>query len=936
MSAAKPSALVTYESDSSDDGFVAPPPGPPPEHVETVALPSPDDGISNGGSTALPPSRSPENVEISAPPAELSDDGLIVLPPGSLTKNVEVTPNEHEEKKENGEDVGTPLFAEPPEDHFEHAAALVITICDYIHLNPLPIHINRDGHDVVEALGNPDIGGVDKDHIIHLKNPTKKEFVKSMTNMKKLVKKGKTTLTVYLAAHCGCMGLTKSDYICCIEADGSRANSAMKGSVKVGWFMKQVASMKARRTVVFFDGWHQGRLQGVTRLHVRRAKRKGNDHYSTLDKNTINAVAYPVSHKIILHIHANLITRQALSTRQTDKRCYPRFQFCCITSCRSPQTAQYGKRIDRNSHFGRHVVAALAGRGSVHRNSILYRPRGKTKAETLQSAEWLDNVPWNMRGVNTRDVYDHVAKQLTRLSKVLEVEKFAREDEEAKELFRDEEKQIREQQKRLRDAKAKVKETAQSMKNQVKEVANAAERRKASNAKAHELAERAGQLAKAAKTPEEFNAAGEADKEANLEMEAMRVLQTEEDAAKMQLNVLRTQSKEDDRSEDRESEALVDLENKIEEERKSRRSQRRTELRRRRFMLNKPWIQSCDYQLFPIPLVAENKTGFFICRWPQPPTTPLHPLIAASRARSLSLTWDTTAFSGAIIDRYETLIRGDQRANSEWKNVRNCDWLPVNVTYNILFHERTKRNVETTASALSPEMKFQFKTRAHNPGGWSGWSDVSDWGRTTSMGYLGETLPFSIGSVTDLLVQAATEKGIHGVLDLLQQNPYTIDLLEGGLMYANASVEGLESGTMDCLQRSDAELNYRATEIVLGILKMHRKSAKLAKLGFKFLGTICGRHNLYRRHVVHLGGEQLCKDAIDCFSGHWKSNTAAGTMAVWANSRMTSRMTEMEAAKIVQKYIRKAKARKRLKLLREEKYLEKLLRQEDDYDPVWS
>ena len=181
MSAAKPSALVTYESDSSDDGFVAPPPGPPPEHVETVALPSPDDGISNGGSTALPPSRSPENVEISAPPAELSDDGLIVLPPGSLTKNVEVTPNEHEEKKEHGEDVGTPLFAEPPEDHFEHAAALVITICDYIHLNPLPIHINRDGHDVVEALGNPDIGGVDKGHIIHLKNPTKKEFVKSMT-----------------------------------------------------------------------------------------------------------------------------------------------------------------------------------------------------------------------------------------------------------------------------------------------------------------------------------------------------------------------------------------------------------------------------------------------------------------------------------------------------------------------------------------------------------------------------------------------------------------------------------------------------------------------------------------------------------------------------------------------------------------------------------
>ena len=152
-----------------------------------------------------------------------------------------------------------------------------------------------------------------------------------------------------------------------------------------------------------------------------------------------------------------------------------------------------------------------------------------------------------------------------------------------------------------------------------------------------------------------------------------------------------------------------------------------------------------------------------------------------------------------------------------------------------------------------------------------------------------------------------------------------------------ASVTGLvESGAMDCLQRGDTELNYRAAEVVLAILKMHRKSAKLATLGFKFLGTICGRHNLYRRHVVHLGGEQLCKDAMEIFSGHWKSNTAAGTMAFWANSQMKSRMTEIEAANIVQKYIRKAKARKRLKLLREEKYLEKLLTEENDYDPVWS
>ena len=69
---------------------------------------------------------------------------------------------------------------------FQHCVALVITIRDYLHLKPLPLQVSRDGHDVVAALKNKDIGQYEPENIVHVTDPTRKEF---LAVMKKRVKK---------------------------------------------------------------------------------------------------------------------------------------------------------------------------------------------------------------------------------------------------------------------------------------------------------------------------------------------------------------------------------------------------------------------------------------------------------------------------------------------------------------------------------------------------------------------------------------------------------------------------------------------------------------------------------------------------------------------------------------------------------------------------
>ena len=127
-----------------------------------------------------------------------------------------------------------------------------------------------------------------------------------------------------------------------------------------------------------------------------------------------------------------------------------------MTSCRSPQTAHYGKPYDRNSHFGRHVVACLCGRSDTRGRSVLPRlSQEGTKSEAGNKVSEDKNpktspLTWEERGVHTKDIYEHVAAKLNAFSKILEAEKNVREEAELKATAKEESNQREEVEKKYR------------------------------------------------------------------------------------------------------------------------------------------------------------------------------------------------------------------------------------------------------------------------------------------------------------------------------------------------------------------------------------------------------------------------------------------------------------------------------------------------------
>ena len=416
-------------------------------------------------------------------------------------------------------------------------------------------------------------------------------------------------------------------------------------------------------------------------------------------------------------------------------------------------------------------------------------------------------------------------------------------------------------------------------------------------------------------------------------------------------------SKENDRNMNRKMTELEDVERDIAGIRKDRKREKKKLMRKRKFMLDKPFCQTSYYQCYPAP-----SSGFFCSQWPSKPYIPRDLKIVETKARSVNLQWDTEDFSGAVIDKYETWMRGKVRANSKWKKVRNCDWLPG--TYDILFHNRTKRIVKTSACGLSPETFYQFKTRAHNPGGWSEFSEISEWARTESIGYCGETRPYKEKKISQILEEVSESEGCLGMLNIIKKNPYTIKLLIGALKFLIRSCESsnkncnnninncydnnyysshYDNGSGGAMNNNNSRdniitslLDNGCVDMLISRLNYHPKHEEINGLGMKLLGLLSSFNNLTRRHVVHTGGILLANKIIETFWGHWKAGSGVAKLALWAKEQMQSHMTEVEASLIVQKYIRKMRARKYLEKLREARAIEKLKEEDKHYDPIYS
>ena len=145
---------------------------------------------------------------------------------------------------------------------------------------------------------------------------------------------------------------------------------------------------------------------------------------------------------------------------------------------------------------------------------------------------------------------------------------------------------------------------------------------------------------------------------------------------------------------------------------------------------------------------------------------------------------------GAVIDDYETQCRGRSRADREWRTVRNCPLLPADRHYSIFLNNRIDRYVSTGAAGLSPATSVQFRVRCHTAGGWSPFSQCSDFGWTSRSDWFGRSVhPRIPRRLDDELIAAGRKKGgIYIILDMMKGNIDKIELQLKGLSILSGHV----------------------------------------------------------------------------------------------------------------------------------------------------
>ena len=282
------------------------------------------------------------------------------------------------------------------------------------------------------------------------------------------------------------------------------------------------------------------------------------------------------------------------------------FQVAVLTSCRSTQSSRYGKRSDRNSIFGRHVVASLCGRGSENRRSCMYYPTEvlirmnnkfhpdfeststshdidvditqpdpikvvddpkkidiTTGQPILKSLFDVEEIPPQFRGVHTKDVFDHILRELNIISVKLEEEQIKREEEEQSKIFAEEDARLAEKEDEYNDVKKQSDDNDKEIERLQGELKEAHDARKNANVKAIDMAKEAGEMAKAASTSEEYQKATDADKAAKKQHEEMQKLQDLEKELTDKLNVKRAMGKDLDRKVNRKVIERQDVEREV-------------------------------------------------------------------------------------------------------------------------------------------------------------------------------------------------------------------------------------------------------------------------------------------------------------------------------------------------------------------------------------
>jgi hypothetical protein len=364
-----------------------------------------------------------------------------------------------------------------------------------------------------------------------------------------------------------------------------------------------------------------------------------------------------------------------------------------------------------------------------------------------------------------------------------------------------------------------------------------------------------------------------------------------------------------------------------------------------------PWLQS----LF----IRTNYDGHFILsRFPKPPAAPPCPLITGEeeKPKALSLAWSMEHWNGAVIDKYETQRRGRSRADTEWKVVRNCPLLPADRHYEMFLNKRIERRVFTAAAGLSPASSVQFRVRCHTAGGWSQFSTPSRFAYTSRSNWWGASVhPRVPLKLTKMLQEAATKKGgVFKVMRIMKNNLDKIALQIAGLKCMSGNVTIATSGTFTIApdasqtigvdprnftptqrtvwkrrgkvanagvkparhdEHASAVVNAGAIELVVSILHLHCHHAEIQERGLRLLGWWGQQNDALRRRCVNAGGLGLARRLTEKKGFRGSLYGTAG----WAVEILRSKVTEAQAAMMMQNAYRRLVAQRKVLRLRSDR-----------------
>lgn len=236
---------------------------------------------------------------------------------------------------------------------------------------------------------------------------------------------------------------------------------------------------------------------------------------------------------------------------------------------------------------------------------------------------------------------------------------------------------------------------------------------------------------------------------------------------------------------------------------------------------------------------------------PSVPPAPHAPRSLKARDRTVLLSWENPAFSGAPPIQYELQYRGTAKCGSSWAPC--CSFATITTTSFPVPH-------------LVPGFGVRFRVRARNFGGWGQWSEPSD--RIVPVERTVES--------TAVEMRLATSKGLPKVIKAMQMLATNSEAQKLGAWQLIAAATKPGGFRRACHARDSAQ-------VMLQAMRTFVLDAEVQARGCLLLGWC-----FYRHRSVAIEYQQAALQIVSRACSNFPADIAVVSNAVWASSQMSS------------------------------------------------